>query len=320
MSSSALHLNMVVPPAPWTQALQDGQVSIPGVTWTCNSDVEHAPQRFIVSETQDVGENGVRRLALAHLKSAPPVALPVFFGRELMQRNVLVRRDSRLREAGDLVGQRVGSHLSVESGTGGAVLMMLEQAYGVPLNQVEWRMGRPDVPAANPMGLRRAQGPRNDDEAIAWLLRGDLDAVITTSGPRYFSLFGRDRIDDIVRAHPEIRPLIEDPQVIAAAYRRTQLYPITDVVVMRPEVTTQHPDLPGRLVEVFSEGNRLASNYRDADEEALAQREVELLGADPHRYELGAEQRHNLQTWIDFLHRLGSLERSFESSELFCVR
>jgi len=308
---------MVVPPAPWTRALEDGSVSVPGITWTCSSDVEHAPQRFIVSETQDVGENGVRRLALAHLDGAEPVALPVFFGREHMQRNVLVRRDSGLRQPGDLVGKRVGSHLSVESGTGGAVLMMLEQAHGVPLSRIQWRMGSPDSPPANPMGLQREVGPKDDDEAIDWLLRGDLDGVITTSGPRYWSLFGGDRIEDMVAAHPEIRPLIDDPKVIADAYRRTQLYPITDVVVIRPGLAAEHPDLPSRLIEVFSAANRLASRYRDTDEERLAQQEIELLHADPHWYVLGEEQLHNLQVWIDFLHRLGSLTRSFEAAELF---
>src|SRR2546430_11550910 len=105
---------MVVPPAPWTGALEDGRVAIPGLTWTASSDVENAPQRFIVSESRDVGENGVRRLALAHLNGAEPSALPVWFGRELMQRNILIRTDSGLSHPGELVGKRVGSHLSVE--------------------------------------------------------------------------------------------------------------------------------------------------------------------------------------------------------------
>src|SRR5439155_19715418 len=83
-------------------------------------------------------------------------------------------------------------------------------------------------------GLRREPGPADDEEAIAWLLRGDLDAVITTTGPRYWSLFGGDRLDEICRSHPEVRPLIDDPATIADAYRRTGLYPITDVVVLRP--------------------------------------------------------------------------------------
>lgn len=308
---------MVVPPAPWTRALEDRTVAIPGVSWDCSSEVEHAPQRFIVSEARDVGENGVRRLALAHLKGVEAVALPVFFGREHMQRNVLVRRDSGMRHPGDLVGKRVGSHLSVESGTGGAVLMMLEQAYEVPLNQVHWRMGDPASLPVDRMGLSRQKGPKDDDEAIGWLLRGDLDAVITTSGPRYWSLFGGDRIDDMAAAHPQVQPLIDDPDVIADAYRRTGLYPITDVVVIRPGLAQQHPKLPAELVGAFSEANELAARYREADEEKLARREAELLGVDPHQYALGDEQRHNLTTWIDFLYRLGALERAFDPADMF---
>ena len=311
---------MVVPPAPWTRALEDGRVTIPGVTWTCSSEVEHAPQRFIVSESQDVGENGVRRLALAHLNGAEPSALPVWFGRELMQRNVLIRRESGLRHPGDLVGKRVGSHLSVESGTGGAVLMMLEQAYAVPLDRIQWRMGNPKTLPVDRMGLSREPGPRDDDEAIGWLLRGDLDAVITTSGARYSSLFGGDRIDELTAAHPEIRPLIEEPSAIADAYRRTRLYPITDLVVIRPELARDHPQLPAQLVRAFGEANGLASSYRDAREEELARLEAEVLGFDPHQYGLGDEQRHNLQTWIDFLYRLGGLERSFEVGDLFVTQ
>jgi len=318
MAATTVHLNMVVPPAPWTRAIEDGRVSIPGVSWECSSDVEHAPSRFIASEARDVGENGVRRLAIAHLKGAEPVALPVWFGRELMQRNILVRRDSGLRHPGDLIGKRVGSHLSVESGTGGAVLMMLEQAYGVPLTQVHWRMGDPASLPLDRMGLSREMGPADDDEAIAWLLRGDIDAVVTTSGARYWSLFGGDRIDEMVAAHSEIRPLLDDPEVIGEAYRRTRLYPITDLVVVRPGLAREHPDLPARLVEAFSEANRLSSSYRTAEETQLAEREIALLGEDPHQYVMGENARHNLETWIDFLARLGAIERSFDPAEMFC--
>jgi 4,5-dihydroxyphthalate decarboxylase len=319
MAATSVHLNMVVPPAPWTQAMEDGRVSIPGVSWQCSSDVEHAPRRFIVSETMDVGENGVRRLAIAHLNGAEPVALPVYFGRELMQRNVLVRRDSGLRHPGDLIGKRVGSHLSVESGTGGAVLMMLEQVYGLPLAQIHWRMGDPKSLPVDRMGLNRAMGPKDDDDAISWLLRGDMDAMITTSGPRYWSLLGGDRIDEITAAHPDLRPLLDDPQTIADAYRRTRLYPITDIVVLRPGLAREHPELPARLVQAFSEANQLASEYRSAEESALAKREIDLLGEDPHQYTLGDNARHNLTTWIDFLYRLGAIERSFDPAEMFAA-
>jgi 4,5-dihydroxyphthalate decarboxylase len=264
-----------------------------------------------------VGENGVRRLAIAHLKGAEPVALPVWFGRELMHRNILVRRDSTLRHPTDLVGKRVGSHLSVESGTGGAVLMILEQVYGVAPTQVEWRMGDPASLPLDRMGLNRDRGPADDDAAIDWLLRGDIDAMITTSGARHETLFGGDRIDEMVAAHPDIRVLIDDPETIAAGYRRTKLYPITDLVVVRPGLAKEHPGLPTQLVEAFSAANRRSSSYQAAEETALAGREVTLLGDDPHQYGLDVNAQHNLEVWIDFLYRLGAIERAFDPKELF---
>src|SRR5258708_6248285 len=100
---------MVIPPAPWTKAMEDGSVKIPGVSWDVNSDIKFAPERFVVSGGADVGENGVRRLVLDLLKGSKNRALPVFFGRELMQRNLLVRADSDLHYLTDLPGKRVGS-------------------------------------------------------------------------------------------------------------------------------------------------------------------------------------------------------------------
>jgi hypothetical protein len=317
MAATTVHLNMVVPPAPWTRAIEDGTVSIPDVSWDCSSEVENAPARFIVSEARDVGENGVRRLAIAHLQGAEPVALPIWFGRELMQRNILVRRDSGLHHRSDLVGKRVGSHLSVESGTGGAVLMILEQVYGVSPTQVHWRMGNPASLPLDRMALTREQGPADDDAAIEWLLRGDIDAMITTSGSRYDSLFGGDRIDEMVAAHPEVRVLVDDPEAVAETYRRTKLYPITDLVVVRPGLAREHPTLPAQLVAAFGEANRRSSSYRSAEETALAAREIELLGEDPHEYGLGENARRNLEVWIDFLFRLGAIDRSFDPREMF---
>lgn len=72
-----------------------------------------------------------------------------------------------------------------------------------------------------------------------------------------------------------------------------------------------------RLFNAFSEANALASEYRSAEEDALARREVELLGEDPHRYGLGENQRHNLSVFIDFPYRLGAFDTQVDPEELF---
>jgi 4,5-dihydroxyphthalate decarboxylase len=319
MAQSGIHLRMVIPPAPWTKAMEDGSVAIPGVTWQTNSDIEFAPERFIVSGGADVGENGVRRLVIDMLKGSKNRAIPVFFGRELMQRNFVVREDSNLHHPKDLVGKRVGSRLTIQSGTGAAVLMVLEQAYGIDLKSIDWWMGDPKDLPVNRMDLTMHQSPDNDDDNYAMLQRGELDVVIQTTGPRYRSMFGGygDHVDNDLAKHPGTRPMITAPQVMADAYKRSGLYPISDVTTIKPELVEQHPELAKQLVDAFSQANARASQYRSAEEQALAEREVALLGEDPHQYGLGENQRKNVAAFIGFLYRLGAIEKAVPPEEIF---
>lgn len=316
---TTIHLRMVFPSGPWTRAMEDGTVTIPGVTWECNASIDNAPDRFVATKAEeiDVGENNVRRLMLSHLQGAPANALPVYFGREHMQRNLLVRKDSPLHHPRDLAGKTVGSRLTIVSGTTTAVMLVLEQGYGLDLAEVTWRCGDAGDLSPNPMGLRLESGPRTDEEHIELLRKGVLDAVIVTGGPRYLSLYGGEKIDELLAANEDIRPLITEPEMIADAYRRTGLYPITDIVVIKPELASRRPDLPSKLVQVFSEANALASRYRSPEEEKLAQEEIRLLGEDPHRYGLGPNERKNIALYIDFMARMGCYTRAVDPEELF---
>jgi hypothetical protein len=80
MTESELHLRMLFPDAPWTQALQEGAVAARGLSWESRSDVALAPERFVVAATGefDIGENGVRRVALDVLAGKPANGIPVF--------------------------------------------------------------------------------------------------------------------------------------------------------------------------------------------------------------------------------------------------
>lgn len=310
---------MVIPSAPWTRALEDGTVQIPGVSWECVSNIALTPARFIATKQSDVGENGVRRLALDVIRGAPSVGIPVFFGRELMQRNIIVRDDSTLVHPADLVGKRVGSWLSPVSGTSVGVLLMLEKGCGVPLKEIHWHIGEPSQLPKDRMGLKLNPGPRTDTESFERLQNGDLDAVVITGGPRYFSMFGMDKIDRTIAPYPRLRPLVNDPETMAEAYRRTGLYLITDTAVVTTGLVEGHPDILPELVKAFSAANDLAPRYRSEKEEEFARREIELLRENPHKYGLGENQRRNLTALLDFLFRLGALERPVEPEELFAT-
>jgi len=283
------------------------------------TEISFTPDRFIATHAEDVGvgENGLRRYLIDFLKGASPLAVPAFFGREHMQRNLLVREDSSITSPGDLAGKTIGSHLTVSSGTGAAVLMMLEAAYDVPLGDLILCMRDPTKLPNNRMGLDLRQGPATEEEGFQLLLKGGIDAFMLISGPRYFSMFGHDQVDAAVAAHPGVRVLINDPSVIASAYRKTQLYPISDLVVLGKKVVAADPEAPGKVLTALREANKRASIYRDAAEEKLAREEIRLLGTDPHSYELGDEQRKNIAAYTEFFHRMGAIDAYVEPEELF---
>jgi hypothetical protein len=146
-----------------------------------------------------------------------------------------------------------------------------------------------------------------------------VDAVYVTTGPRYWSMFGGtgDKGEEVISPYPDLRPLMNDPAAIAEPYRRAKLYPITDVGVMNADLAARNLDAPAKVVAALAQANTLASSYRDAAEQQLAEREIELLGEDPHQYGLSADARKNLDVLLDLFFRLGSLERRLEPEELF---
>jgi hypothetical protein len=167
------------------------------------------------------------------------------------------------------------------------------------------------------MGLRVERGPATDWENVGLLMRGEIDAFISNLEGRYWSLFGPDLLDHEISLPAGVRPLVADPTIIAGTYRRTGLYPITDVVVVRPDLLSEHPDLPTALMRAFSDANALASGYRSGIEDHLARLEIEMLGDDPHVCGLTDNAYRNLETFIDLLYRLGGLDRRLPPEELF---
>lgn len=319
MQSEATRVRMIVPNAPWTMALVEDNVHIPGVELDCAATGEAAPERFgaAAKEQLEAGEAGIRTILLELQRGEPARSLPVWFGREHMQRNLIVRRDSPLRDPLELVGKRIGTRQPVVSGTNAGIVMMLEQGYGVAPTDVEWVVRSAEGLPVNRLGIRFTLGPDTNEGVFAMLQRGEVDAVTVTGGPRYWSLFGPDGVDREISVRGDFRPLITGPALIAETYRRTELYPITDLVALRPGLAKQDPELPAKLVRAYAEANALAPKYRDATEQRLAEREIELLGEDPHQYGLNPKARASLAVLIELFYRLGATESAPDPESLF---
>src|SRR5581483_9855094 len=173
MAEDSLHLRMLLPNDPWVRAIHEGAVTEPGLTWESIASGDQAPQRFqaAASGGLDVGENMARHMAVDVIAGKPATGVPIFLGRELMQRNVFVRSDNKMKRMWNLAGKRVGSNLPLESGTGAGVALMLERGFDVDLSSVEWFCGRNEAPP-NRMGLKISRGPATKEELFEAVMRG----------------------------------------------------------------------------------------------------------------------------------------------------
>jgi 4,5-dihydroxyphthalate decarboxylase len=163
-------------------------------------------------------------------------ALPVFLVRGFHHGAIRVNTRSGIREPKDLEGRRVGVNRGYTVTTGVWARGILASEYGVDLSRVTWALSGDEhvasyVPPAN---VERAHGDLGE-----MLIRGEIDAVI-----------GVD-LD-----HPDIAPLIPDPEDAAIRALRTGFYPINHLIVVKDEVLHRHPDVASSLFDAFAEAKQ----------------------------------------------------------------
>jgi 4,5-dihydroxyphthalate decarboxylase len=179
------------------------------------------------------GAEFVARLAAG---KCPFVAIPVFPSRLFRHGFITINRNAGIETPKDLEGRRVGTQIYTQTAsvwTRG----MLAHDYGVDLSTIHWIQGNLDtsglhtdaeiMPLLKPIDIV----PNDSDKSLEDMLAaGELDAVIA---PRLPITFGTN--PDIVRLFPDYRAKELD------YYRRTKIFPIMHVLVIRRDVYEAHP-------------------------------------------------------------------------------
>lgn len=161
-----------------------------------------------------------------------------------------------------------------------------------------------------------ARIPRHGSEnesAERALIEGTIDVLGTANIPAFF----RDR-------DPRAKRLFEDYRALEAAYyRKTRLFPIMHVLVVRTDVVARHPDLPRALFDVFVRSKRAGRDWVRMDpslgivwKNAYLEQESEVFDGDPWRDGL-VENLHVLQKFLDYCHDLGVSARRLSPRDLF---
>jgi 4,5-dihydroxyphthalate decarboxylase len=191
----------------------------------------------------------------------PFVAIPAFPSR--MFRHGFITVDSRVvKTPKDLAGKRIGIQLYTMTA---AVWIrgLLEHDHGVDLSNVQWVEGAMEEPRphGNPTVLPPLKPisivANTSGKSLSELLEdGDIQAVVGADVPSAIR-----RVPHVKRLFPAFRA--EEK----AYYRRTKIFPIMHLVVLRREFHERHPFAATSLFNALEESR------------SLAQRRMRYLGA-----------------------------------------
>lgn len=182
----------------------------------------------------------------------PFIAIPVFPSR--MFRHGFIVVDSRvIKQPKDLQGKRIGVQLYTMTA---AVWIrgLLQHDHGIDLSTIEWVEGAMESP--NPHGKPTVLPPlkpvsivaNKSGKSLSQLLDGgDIQAVIGADLP---SCIGKN---------PHVKRLFPDFRAEEKAYyRRTKIFPIMHLVVLRREFHERHPFAAASLFNALNESKALA--------------------------------------------------------------
>lgn len=288
-----------------TTPLKDGTVTSPMF------DMEHIEvspvtsifRRMVRGLEFDVAEMALSTYLCARAHGKAFTGVPIFLTRAFYHGGLVVNRRSGIETPRDLEGKRVGVR-SYTLTPGVWTRGLLQTEYGVDLDAVTWVLSGDEHVAEYVAPANVVSSPNND---LGEMLRsGEIDAAI-----------GVGAVDS-----PDVQPLFDEPeQRDAAWHRKTGVYPISHMVVVKDAALESSPDLAEELCRVFEAAKRFyMGRLRSGDEAGPADRALlkmaEVVGDDPIPYGLESS-RKTLETFVRFNVEQKVIPESVDVEELF---
>lgn len=318
---SNIRLTLAVNDSDQVRDVVSGVVPVEGVDLTClHYEVEEIFFRFTKYREWDISEMSLGKYcALRSRGDDSLVGLPVFPSRAFRHSGIYIRSDGPVDDPGSLAGARVG----IPEWTVTATVYqraLLAHEYGLDLADIAWVQGGINepgrietLPSALPDGV---QVRREDDQSLnELLLDGEIDAVLVPHPP-----------DGATDGTGRLVPLFSDaPAVEADYFRRSGVFPIMHLLVLRRETFDAHPWTATNLVTAFTEAKD-RSQARLLDPTAphfplpwgpdRARQAQSLLGDDLWPYGLEAN-RPTLDAFLGFAAEQRLTDGNLRAEDLF---
>ena len=238
-----------------TRALKSGEVSIKGIhaDFIQVVPIIAAFRRMVRDLEFDICEMAPTTYVIARTRGAPYTALPIFLMRRFHHGGFLVRPDANVREPKDLEGKKVGVRAySVTTGVWTRGIFVNE--YGLDSSKVTWVVDDEEhvTTLRLPANVVHA-GPGKSLQSM--MASGEIQAGfagpagVGRAGP---PISGWDQATQAAAAagiYPELIADVE--QVEAEWFRRTGIYPIHGLIVVKDEHLKDYPWLAQALMDAF---------------------------------------------------------------------
>jgi 4,5-dihydroxyphthalate decarboxylase len=286
------HLKIAIADYGHTRALKSGEVKIAGVKpdFVQVVPIIGAFRRMVRDVEFDVCEMAPTTYMIARALGAPFIALPVFIMRRFHHSGFVVRPDSGIKVPKDLEGKKVGVRAySVTTGVWTRGIFVNE--YGLDSSKVTWVVDDEEHVATLKLPPNVVHAPAGKS-LVDMMAAGEIQAGFTgnagigragaPTGGAWKAVEQQD--------YPE---LIANPeQAEAAWFKRTGIYPIHGLIVVRTEVLWKHPFVARALYDAFVEARapyiaHLQSGAGDSADDKKYRGLMKLVG-DPLPYGMKA--------------------------------
>ena len=305
-----------------TKDVKSGAAAIAGVE---PDFVEVVPiigafRRMVRDLEFDVCEMAPTTYMIARALGAPFIALPIFLMRRFHHGGFVVRPDSGIKQPKDLEGKKVGVRAySVTTGVWTRGIFVNE--YGLDSSKVTWVVDDEEHVTSLKLPSNVVHAP--DGKSLASMMAsGELQAGF--SGPAGIGRAGpptgawEQRAQTSSVNYPEL--IANAPEVEAQWFRRTGIYPIHGLIVVKTAVLAQHPFVAKSLFDAFLKAKdayvaRLKAGEGNGPDDLKYRSLTELVG-DPLPYGL-KENMPSIETMLTYGLQQGLIPKRMPMADVF---
>jgi len=239
-----------------TAAVKNSSIPIEGVD--CDfievQPIIGAFRRMVRDLEFDICEMAPTTYMIARARGAPYIALPIFVMRRFHHGGFVVRPDANIKVPKDLEGKKVGVRAySVTTGVWTRGIFMNE--YGLDSAKVTWVVDDEEHVTTLKLPPNVVHAPAGQS-LVSMMSAGEIQAGFTgpagvgRAGPPVGNWEKSAAQAAAEQTYPELIPNVT--QVEADWFRRTGIYPIHGLIVVKDEHIKKHPWLARSLMNAFT--------------------------------------------------------------------